>query len=297
MNGKPLVMGHEASGTVHAIGPAVTTLVLGDKVAIEPGSPCQRCTRCKEGLYNLCPDMKFAASPPDAHGLLTRYFKLPADFCYRLPEGVGLDEGVLIEPLAVAVHAVRMVNVRPGQNVVVLGCGTIGLLSAAVARIYGATKVIAVDIVDHKLDFAQRFNSSRLFKPDTEDPPEVNASRLIRENSLGAGADAVIEASGAESSVNLGIQVLRPGGSYVQTGLGKPFINFPILAMSEKELHCHGAFRYGPGDYDIALGFLESRRIPVKDLISSVLPFKQAAEAWEKTRKGEGIKNLIGVLL
>jgi D-xylulose reductase len=286
-------MGHEASGIVSSVGSGVTDLKSGDPVAIKGSRPCRQCKRCKEGLYHLCPEMKFAACPPDTDGMLTKYFKIPADFCYKLPAGVGLDEGVLVEPLAVAVHAVRMINVRPGQSVVVFGSGTIGVLSAAVAKAYGASKIIAVDLLDSKLEFAKRFNSSAIFKPDTTVSAEENAASLVRENDLGLGADAVIEASGAESSVQTAMHVLRPGGSYVQTGLGKPIINFPILIMSEKELHCHGAFRYGPGDYEIALGFLEKGAIPVKELISKVFSFEKATEAWETTKRGEGIKNLI----
>lgn len=286
-------MGHEGSGIIAAVGSAVTDLKKGDQVAIEGSRPCRQCKRCKEGLYNLCPQMKFAACPPDTDGMLTKYFKIPADFCYKLPDGVGLDEGALVEPLAVAVHAVRMVNIKPGQTVVVFGSGTIGILSAAVAKAYGASKTIAVDLLDSKLEFAKRFNSSATFKPDVTVSAKENAARLVGENSLGLGADAVIEASGAESSVNTAIYALRPGGSYVQTGLGKPMINFPIMAMSEKELHCHGAFRYGPGDYEIALGFLEKRAIPVKELITKVFPFEKATEAWETTKRGEGIKTMI----
>ena len=286
-------MGHEASGTVVATGSAVKDLKIGDHVAIEGSRPCRHCKRCKEGLYNLCPKMKFAACPPDTDGMLVKYFKIPADFCYQLPPGVGLAEGALVEPLAIAVHAVRMVSVKPGQSVVVFGSGTIGVLSAAVARMYGASKVVAVDLLDSKLEFAKRFNSSAIFKPDKSVSAEDNAARLVHENGLGLGADAVIEASGAESSVNTAIHALRPGGSYVQTGLSGSVINFPMLAMSEKELHCHGAFRYGPGDYEIALGFLEKGAIPVKELITKVFPFENATEAWEATRRGQGIKNLI----
>jgi D-xylulose reductase len=293
VDGHPLVMGHEASGIVVALGSAVTDLKSGDMVAIEGSRPCRQCKRCKEGLYNLCPKMKFAASPPDTDGMLAKYFKIPADFCYRLPNGVALDEGVLVEPLAVAAHAVRMINVKPGQTVVVFGAGTIGVLSAAVAKAYGASKIVAVDLLDSKLEFAKRFNSSAIFKPDMTVSAEENSARLVNDNDLGLGADAVIEASGAESSVNTAIHVLRPGGSYVQTGLGKPVISFPILAMSEKELHCHGAFRYGPGDYETALGFLEKGTIPVKELITKIFPFEKVTEAWETTKRGEGIKNLI----
>ncbi|KIW41646.1 chlorophyll synthesis pathway protein BchC [Exophiala oligosperma] len=291
----PLVMGHEASGTIHAVGQAVTHVKPGDNVAIEPGRPCRACPRCKEGVYNLCPSMKFAACPPDTPGCLTKYYKIPADFCYRLPATVGLQEGVLAEPLAVAAHAVRMVDVKPGQSVVVFGSGTIGLVCGAVARTFGAKKLVLVDILDHKLEFARRFfdESVTTFKPDTNASAEQNAARIVEENDLGLGADAVIEASGAESSINTAIHVLRPGGSFVQTGLGKPVINFPIVTMSEKELHMHGAFRYNTGDFRVATDVLESGAFPLKSLITKIFDFEQTTDAWEETKHGRGIKNMI----
>lgn len=293
---RPLVMGHEASGTIHAVGSSVTHLSPGDNVAIEPGQPCRRCDRCKEGLYNLCPSMKFAACPPDTPGTLTKYYKIDADFCYKLPPGVSLQEGVLAEPLAVAAHAVRMVDVRPGKtrSVVVFGSGTIGLLCGAVARLFGAKKIVAVDVLNHKLEFARGFISGvRTFKPDLVASPEENARRLVEENELGLGADAVIEASGAESSIVTAVHALRPGGSCVQTGLGKAVVNFPILAMSEKELHMHGAFRYGPGDYKVAMDVLEAGSIPIKSLVSRIFDFEETTDAWEATKRGQGIKNMI----
>ena len=227
------------------------------------------------------------------HGMLTKWFKLPADFCYKLPNHVSLEEGVLAEPLAVAAHAVKMTAVRPGQSVVVFGSGTIGLLCGAVARYFGAKKIVAVDIADSKLKFARNFDGRATFKPSMENNAEENARRLIEQNDLGLGADVIIEASGAESSVNIAAHVLRPGGQYVQTGLGKPIINFPILAMSEKELHMHGAFRYGPDDFQVALDVLESRTVPVKQLISQIFDFEKATDAWEATKAGRGIKNII----
>ena len=121
-----------------AVGSDVTSVKVGDSVAIEPGTPCRRCKACKAGFYNLCIDMRFAAAPPDAHGLLTQYYLAPEDFVYKISGGAGLQEAVLIEPLAVAVHANRQVDVRPGQDVVIFGSGTIGLLCAAVARTFGA---------------------------------------------------------------------------------------------------------------------------------------------------------------
>ena len=286
-------MGHEASGVIHAVGSSVTHLKPGDSVAIEPGRPCRSCNRCKEGLYNLCPSMKFAACPPDSPGCLTKYFKIPADFCYKLPSGISLQEGVLAEPLAVAAHAVRMIGVKPGQNVVIFGAGTIGLVCGAMARMFGAKKIVSVDLLDHKLEFAKDFCKSDTFKPDLNASPEANAARLIAEHDLGIGADAVIEATGAETSIVTAVHVLRPGGSCVQTGLGKATINFPILAMSEKELHMHGAFRYNEGDFKLALDILEAGTFPLKNLISNIFDFEQATDAWEATKEGQGIKNMI----
>jgi D-xylulose reductase len=290
-----ITMGHEGSAIVQTVGSAVKGLQPGDRVAIEPGEACRSCVRCKEGSYNLCRDMKFAAASSSTPGLLSRCFRISADHCYKLPEHVSLEEGVMVEPLAVAAKAVRSVNIRPGQTVIVFGAGTVGLLSAAIAKVFGAKTVVAVDILDSKLEFARKLNKSHTFKPDMQASAQENAQRLIEENGLGLGADAVIEASGAESSVNTAIHALRPGGQYVQTGLGKPNISFPILVMSEKELHMHGAFRYTKEDYDIAMDMVERRLVPVKDLISKVFPFEQTTSAWDATKKGEGIKNMIRV--
>lgn len=286
-------MGHEASGIVDEVGRAVLNLKPGDRVAIEPGYPCRRCYACKQGRYNLCPDMKFAAAPPDDHGTLTMLFKVPGDFCYKLPDNVGLEEAVLIEPLSVAVHAAKKVNLRHGDTVIIFGSGTIGLLCAAVAKAYGAKRTVAVDIVEEKLHFARKWNGADVFKPDMKASPESNAARLIKDNELGLGADVVIEASGAASSIKTGVHALRPGGSFAQVGVVGASIEFPIQQVAERELHVHGCYRYGAGDFDTALQMLSTNQIDVKDLISAILPFEKATEAWELTKRGQGIKNLI----
>ncbi|KAG6018317.1 hypothetical protein E4U41_003975, partial [Claviceps citrina] len=119
---EPMVLGHESAGTVIEAGDEVTHLRPGDRVAIEPGHGCRRCTDCRAGRYNLCDDMVFAATPPH-DGTLTGLWASPADFCYKLPDAVSLQEGALMEPLAVAVHIVKQASVRPGQSVVVMGAG------------------------------------------------------------------------------------------------------------------------------------------------------------------------------
>ncbi|KAL6152993.1 hypothetical protein ACJQWK_04257 [Exserohilum turcicum] len=298
-----IVIGHEASGTIEAVGPQVTRVQPGDRVAIEPGTPCRLCKQCKSGVYNLCRKMRFAAAPgpPDTPGTLAKYFAIAEDFVYKIPDSMGLEEAVLVEPLAVAVHAVKLGDVQPGETVVVMGSGTIGLFCAAVARQFGAHRVIVVDILDKKLEFAKGFLGCETFKADMEKSAEENAETLLTTFGLeeegtdttGGRVDSVIEASGATSSIATGIHVLRPGGKFVQTGLGKPKIEFPMVAMAQKELMMRGCFRYGSGDYELAIGMLEKGLVDVKPLISSVTPFEQASEAWEKTSRGEGTKNLI----
>ncbi|KAK1845816.1 xylitol dehydrogenase [Colletotrichum chrysophilum] len=289
----PLVMGHEASGTIFSAGPGVTSVRVGDKVAIEPGFPCRRCKNCKDGVYNLCPRMAFAADPPENHGALTKYFVVPEDFVYKVPKEVSLQEAVLVEPTAVAVHSARLAEIRYGQDVVVTGSGTIGLLSAAVAKAFGAKRVVLVDILERKLEFARSFVECETFLADVKTDSEETASQLLKRFDMNEGVDAVIEASGAQSSIQTGIYLLKRGGSYVQAGLGKARPEVPMLALSEKELKVRGCFRYGSGDYETALSLIAQGRINTKALLSSITPFENATAAWDKTANGEGIKNLI----
>jgi D-xylulose reductase len=286
-------MGHEASGTIASIGAAVTSVKVGDRVAIEPGHPCRRCQPCKNGQYNLCPDVKFAAAPPNVHGTLTKFWKVPSDFVYKINDNVSLKEAVLVEPLAVAVHATRLARVTPGQTVVITGSGTIGLLCAAVARAFGAHRIILLDIVEEKLKFASTYLAVETQLVDSRATPEENSATIKKKFNLESQVDTFIEASGAEASIQLGIYLAKPGGYYVQTGIGRAKPQVPMLAMSEKELHVRGCFRYGSGDFDLAVKFLSQGSVNLKPLISSVTPFEKATEAWEKTGRGEGIKNLI----
>lgn len=286
-------MGHEASGTIHEVGSAVSSLKVGDRVAIEPGQPCRRCTTCKAGRYNFCARMAFAASPPYSHGMLTKYKSVPEDFCYKLPDFLGLDEGAIVEPLAVAVHVCRLADVRVGHDVIVFGAGTVGLLCASVSKAMGARKIISVDVNAERLEFAQHFAASGTFQPPKKATSEEVAKSIQEMYGLDEGADTVLEATGAETCIEAGIHILKKGGTFIQAGLGKPKIQFSIATLSEKEINMKGCFRYNAGDFDLAMHFLQTRKITVKELIAGVEAFEHATDAWEKTRKGDGIKNLI----
>lgn len=309
-----MVLGHESSGIVHSIGSDVTTIKEGDKVAMEPGIPCRRCPRCKEGRYNLCPEMAFAATPP-YDGTLARYYRLPEDFCVKLNKDMSMEEGALVEPAAVAVHVSKQAGVKPGDSVLIFGAGPVGLLCCAVSRAFGAGKVISVDINEERLAFAKNYAATHVFRSQQESA-EDSAKRLVDECELGAGADVVIDASGAAICIQTGIHALRTGGTYCQAGMvrsaldliplwldqflyidmrkqGAADVTFPIMTMCAKELNVKGSFRYGSGDYQLAVDLISSGRVKVKELISKKVAFEDAEEAFRDVKAGKGIKILI----
>jgi D-xylulose reductase len=287
----PMVLGHESSGIIVEIGSAVTSLKKGDRVAMEPGVPCRYCRYCMEGKYNLCLNVKFAATPP-YHGTLTKYYVLPEDFCHKLPENVSLEEGAVVEPLSVAVHVCRRAGIKPSTNVVIFGAGPIGLLCAAVAKAFGASKIINVDIQQNRLDFALKYAATNVFLPSKDRNAIENAKKIIAENDLGDGADYIIEASGAPQSIFTGIHVARPNATYVQVGCGNDVVEFPIMATLN-ELNFKGSFRYGPGDYNLAIGLLRDKKVSVKELITKMVSFTDAEQAFMDVKNGKGIKTII----
>ena len=290
---EPMVLGHESSGIIVQVGSEVTTLAKGDRVAMEPGVPCRYCTPCKSGKYNLCAEMAFAATPP-FDGTLTKLYSLPEDFCFKLPEGMSLEAGALVEPASVAVHIVKQAQVVPGSNVVVFGAGPIGLLCSAIAKNFGASKVILVDIQEPRLKFAQSWvpGGCHIIVPERV-PARETAAKIREHADLPIGADIVIDASGAEPCIQAGIHVCRVGGTYVQAGMGRDEITFPIAAACVKELNVKGSFRYGSGDYKLAVDFISQGKLDVEKLISSKFSFDEAEKAFEETKAGKGIKMLI----
>ncbi|KAK2589677.1 Endo-1,4-beta-xylanase 2 [Conoideocrella luteorostrata] len=288
---EPMVLGHESAGTVVDIGNAVKSLAPGDRVALEPGYPCRHCGSCLAGRYNLCRNIVFAATPPH-NGTLTGFWVAPSDFCYKLPDRVSLQEGALVEPLAVAVHIVKQARITAGASVVVMGAGPVGLLCAAVAKSFGAFQVVSVDVVQTKLDCAKEMGSTHTYLSQKL-PAEDNAKTLLEQCDLGCGADVVIDASGAEASIQTSLHAVKMGGTFVQGGMGKPDINFPIMALCQKEVTVKGSFRYGPGDFKLAVELIANNSVDVKKLVTSIVAFQNADEAFKRAKAGQSLKILI----
>jgi len=287
----PIVLGHESAGIIEECGPGVKGLTVGDRVAIEPGAGCNTCEVCRSGRYNLCEAMQFAATPP-YDGTLSTFYSVPEECCFKLPPHISLRIGALVEPLSIAVHCCSLAGNLQGRSVIIFGAGPIGLLCCAVSQAFGASRVTIVDAVDSRLEFAETFGANETYKMEAGSP-ETNAAKLLAKANLGTGTDVVIDATGAEPCISCGISSLKRGGVFVQAGLGNPNITFPIGQICDKEAVLKGSFRYGPGDYKLAIELLDSKRVRLDSLITHEFAFTEAEQAFRNVAGKNGIKSII----
>ncbi len=287
---EPLILGHECAGEIVEVGKDVTHLAPGDLVCIEPGVPCRRCRRCREGRYNLCEvGVYFMAAPPRDQGAFREYLTWPADFVYKLPPGVSVEDGAMVEPLAVGLHACRRGEIRPGQSAAVLGAGPIGLLALQAAAAYGAYPVFATDVIDFRLDLVRRLGAEAI------DGREADVPQRIRELTDGKGADVVIETAGTVATIRQAMAAVRNGGVVVLVGLPpEDEANLAVMDMLQREYDVRPVFRYA-NCYPPALSLIAAGKIELAMLRTHEYPLAQAEEAMKKTIEGkaEAIKVLV----
>lgn len=260
----PMVIGHESAGEVVAVGEAVTTLAVGDRVAMEPGIACQRCKPCKTGAYNLCPDMKFFATPP-VHGSLAHFVHHPADLCFPLPPSLSYEDGAMCEPLAVGVYACTKANVRPGTRVLITGAGPIGLVTLLSARAFGASEIVITDVDERRLAIAAAAAPGvKTLCVAGKTPEEVLGM-------IGgpASVDVTMDCAGFESTVEVALEATTNGGKVLLIGMGcsTRSMNVPLLPAAIREVDLLGSFRYR-NVYPTCLALIESGRVDVKKLIT-----------------------------
>jgi len=282
---KPMVLGHEAAGVVAKLGSKVTNLKVGDRVAIEPGVCCRMCELCKTGRYNLCPDMQFCATPP-VDGNLARYYVHAADFCYKLPDTMSLEEGALMEPLAVGVHACQRAGVAIGKRVLVCGAGPIGLVNLLTAKAMGASEVVITDINQDRLDVAKKIGADHIYKVESGKSPEKMAGE-VEELLGGKQPNIAIECSGFEDSIRFAIFCTKSGGVVVLVGMGKPEVTLNILNFAVREVDIRGIFRYA-NCYPTAIEMVASGKVDVKPLITHRFKLEETLDAFETARTGAG---------
>jgi L-idonate 5-dehydrogenase len=272
---EPLVPGHEASGTVAAVGAGVTRVKAGDRIAVNPSRPCGRCAGCREGRENLCANMRFLGSAsvfPHVDGTFREFFLLPQEQCVPAPGEVPLAELAMSEPLSVALHSVHRAGDLLGRRVLITGAGTIGCMMTLAARLAGASHVAITDVVDHPLDVARRVGADLAVRTDRL-PPDGRLSDLVGE------PDVAFEVSGAPSALAACIETVRRGGIVVQVGTLPPE-GMHLLAnqIMARELDVRGSFRFG-NVFEHAVRAIAARRVDVRPVLSGVHPLADAVPA------------------
>ncbi|MEP6943632.1 MAG: L-idonate 5-dehydrogenase [Betaproteobacteria bacterium] len=269
---EPLIPGHEASGTVAKIGPGVTRVKVGDKIAVSPSHACGHCDYCREGREHLCRNMRFLGSAslyPHVQGMFCEYFVMGERQCYPVSGDVSLGELAFAEPLAVGLHAVNRAGDLLGKNVLVTGGGTIGCLTVIAARLAGATSVTVSDVLDRPLETARAVGATRTIRADKES--DALASPQF---------DVAFEASGNFIALKSSVAATKRGGTIVQIGtLPHEPLPFVVNEIMSKELDLRGAFRWGI-EFDWAVEYISSRRVDVKPLLSGQFPLQDAVKAF-----------------
>ena len=272
----PMVLGHEVAGTITALGAGVADFAVGDRVAVSPSRPCNKCEYCLKGMQSQCLDMRFYGSAmrdPHVDGAFSQALVADASQCHKLADNVSLAEGALCEPFAVTLHAVRRAGSLLDKRVLITGSGPIGVLCALAARAHGAREIIVVDVVDAPLAYALKVGADRVIN-SAEDPDALKA--------LAAGKgtmDVLFEASGNGAALASGLAALRPSSVLVQLGLGGE-IAFPQNMVVSKEVDIRGSFRFH-SEFALAADLINHHRVDVRPLISETMPIENAVAAFE----------------
>ncbi|VFR02790.1 unnamed protein product [Cuscuta campestris] len=282
---EPMVIGHECAGVIEEVGSGVETLFPGDRVALEPGISCWRCDFCKEGSYNLCPEMKFFATPP-VHGSLANHVVHPAHLCFKLPDDLSLEEGAMCEPLSVGVHACRRASIGPETRVLVMGAGPIGLVTMLAARAFGAPKIILADVDQARLSVARELGADEVIKVSTNIQDVAAEIEKIKE-ATGAGIDVSFDCAGFDKTMTTALGATRSGGKVCLIGMGHEHMTIPLAATAAREVDVIGVFRY-KNTWPLCIELMRSGKIDVKPLITHRFGFSQreVEEAFEASARG-----------
>lgn len=276
---EPMVLGHEAAGTVTAVGDRVKGFAAGDRVCMEPGVPNLSSRAAKLGIYNVDPDVRFWATPP-IHGVLTPEVVHPAAFTYKLPDNVSFAEGAMVEPFAVGLQAATRARITPGDVAVVIGCGPIGIMTALAALAGGCSRVIISDLSVPKLKIAAQYDGI-----ETVDITRASLPEAVKAATDGWGADIVFEASGSPKAYSGIFDLLRPGGAVVLVGLPVEQTAFDVAGAIIKEARVETVFRYA-NNFDRAVNLIASGKVDLKPLITDTFAFKDSIAAFERAAKG-----------
>lgn len=286
-------MGHEAAGEILATGTDVKGWGRGDRVTFDSTVSCGLCPYCRAGQVNLCDQRRvIGVAPPEyrQHGAFAELLAVPAQILYALPSGLSFHHAAMIEPVSIALHAIRRIQLKPTNTALVVGAGLIGLLVIQALRWAGVERIVAVDLAENRLALARDLGATLTLKSDTCDVP-AEVARWTD----GRGVDAAFEVVGRSSTLQLALQSLRRGGSAVLVGNLAAKTDFPLQSVVTREITLHGSCA-SAGEYPLCLDLISRGIIRVAPIISAVAPLREGA-AWFQRLSAAGGSDYLKVIL
>ena len=287
----PFTLGHEPSGTVVSIGRDVKGFSIGDRVALEPGKTCGHCRYCREGLYNLCPNVVFFATPP-VQGIFQEYVAHEAKLCFKLPENVSTLEGALIEPLAVGFQAMEQANAQPGMRAIVAGAGSIGLVSMMALHANGLREITVTDVLKNRLEKAKELGASSIIFANSQE-----AERQLHDVTNGEGFDLGIETTGTEEATRQLIASVRKGATIVLVGYPENGeMRLPISELLDKEITVRTVFRYR-NQFPKAIQAVSKGDVNLKGIVTRIFELEDLQEAMDASVKDKAfiVKSVVHI--
>jgi L-iditol 2-dehydrogenase len=288
----PIIMGHEASGVVEMVGSNVLNFKPGDRVTFDSTVYCGSCDYCRAGQVNLCDNRKVlgvSCGDYKLNGAFAEYVAVPQHIVYAMPDNISFEQAAMVEPLSVALHAVKRCNISVNDTALVVGAGMIGLLVIQLLKAAGCATVIAADILQNKLEMAKKFGADIILNSNEMDvPSEVGK---ITKNK---GADLAFEVVGMASSLNTAIESVKKGGSVILVGNLKKTVDFPLQSVVTRQITLFGSCASSL-DYGDCLDLISSQRVDVESFISAVAPLDEGAEWFKRLYNKEA--SLMKVIL
>ena len=288
----PIVMGHEAAGTIESVGSGVSDYKKGDRVTFDSTIYCGECEYCRKGAMNLCGHREvLGVSTPEFRraGAFADYVVVPSLVLYKLPDSVSFAEAAMVEPLSVAVHAVALSDIAKGSTALVVGAGMIGLLVLQALKEAGCSQIIVSDIDDTRLKLARDLGATATVNAKTSD-----AIAEVKKLTNGAGVDTALEAVGSTPTIKAAIESVKRGGTVTLIGNISPTAEIPLQAVVSRQIRLQGSAA-SSGEYPQAIDLIARGAVTVKPLITAVAPLEEGAQWFTRLHNREA--NLMKIVL
>jgi L-iditol 2-dehydrogenase len=276
---EPMILGHELSGRIVAVGEGVDPSRVGERVAVEPQHPCRRCKQCKAGRYNLCPFMEFYATPP-IDGAFCKYVISDDDFAHPVPDSMSDDAAALLEPLSVAITTMRKAGIVPGSSILIAGAGPIGVICAQAARAFGASRIVVTDLVESRREMALKFGATEVLDPTVVDVTGIEP------------VDAFVDATGVPAAVMSGIKAVGPAGRVVLVGMGGDEYPLPVSHIANLEITVTGVFRY-TDTWPAAIHLVQSGAVDLDGMVTGRYDLEHVADALDSDTDPASLKSIV----